>query len=359
MKTQSFEILRAEIEEINLNLFKQLSRRQKVVEQIQVFKKNKESLWDPSRELKVFQQNMSHFKSLEDAFLFSVVMEVQAAKTGNYPKWSLGEHLNSKPQNIIEMTNPILIYIKYPKLFKQLSLRKEYRKSIMQLAKSKVVAIDGPSGSGKSTIAKLVAKRLGLTYLDTGAMFRAIAYFLNKKGISNTSDNEIVNALSCVHFNYAKTDEILVEVDSEDLTLKIREHEVSQLASKYSQNSNVRNYLKELQRSIALERPAILEGRDIGSVIFPNAALKIYLTANDSIRAERRYEQLKKLNPQLQSTVSQIKNDIITRDEQDKSRAIAPLVKADDAIEIDTSDMDINSVVERICREYHLREDLF
>lgn len=234
--------------------------------------------------------------------------------------------------------------------------------------KDKVIAIDGPSGSGKSTIAKIIAQKLNLTYLDTGAMFRSLAYVLNrlpidfnKQTLTESEQQQVEQCLQEMHFEYGISPEILIRIDGEDLTSKIREHHVSAMASKISKFSIVRDYLALKQRQIALKRASILEGRDIGTVIFPKAAVKIFLTASASIRAKRRYEQLVEKDASNQQKYDQatIEKDIIARDQQDEQRTIAPLVKASDAIEIDTSSMSINEVCDRIIDEYHQRQHLF
>lgn len=235
------------------------------------------------------------------------------------------------------------------------------------MSKDKVIAIDGPSGSGKSTIAKLVARRLGLTYLDTGAMFRALGYCLRSldldlsKGLSSEESELVANYLSDLNFEYGVDDKILIRINNEDLTEKIREHEISKLASMVSKFEEVRNYLKKIQRKIASEKKSVLEGRDIGTIIFPNAAVKIYLTADARVRAERRYEQLieQDNNNKDKFTLEEILEDIETRDKHDKNRDIAPLVKAEDAIEIDTSFLTVDEVAERIISEYNNRRNIF
>lgn len=234
--------------------------------------------------------------------------------------------------------------------------------------KSKVIAIDGPSGSGKSTIAKLVASELGLTYLDTGAMFRALGYVLNNTTIDYSKDgldaielSETQKILSNINFEYGVSEEVLIRIDGVDLTSKIREHQVSLLASQVSRFAVIRQFLKEKQREIAKQKPSVLEGRDIGTVIFPNAALKVFLTADSKVRAERRYEQLVEKDSANKDkfSVQQILEDIEERDRQDKERDIAPLTQADDAVAIDTSHMDIISVKNKIIELYNQRKELF
>ena len=234
--------------------------------------------------------------------------------------------------------------------------------------KTKVIAIDGPSGSGKSTIAKLVASELGLTYLDTGAMFRAIGHILNSTNINLNNDGldaiemmEVHKILNNLKFEYGVDEKTLIRIDGEDLTEKIREHHVSALASKVSKYAVIREYLKEKQREIAGTKKSVLEGRDIGTVVFPNAALKVFLTADPKVRAQRRYDQLVEKDPANKDkyNVEQILKDIAERDLQDQQREIAPLVKANDAIELDTSNLSIESVKDQIISLFNDRKELF
>ncbi|MCT4640778.1 MAG: (d)CMP kinase [Bacteriovoracaceae bacterium] len=223
----------------------------------------------------------------------------------------------------------------------------------------RVIAIDGPSGSGKSTIAKKISTILNLTYLDTGAMFRGLSVVLGQKDIKEAS--KIKNFLENINFEYAPTQDVLIRIDGVDLTTKIREHEVSALASFYSSFDEVRSYLKKIQRKIAKEKPSILEGRDIGTVIFPKAALKIFLTADDRVRAKRRLDQLIEKDPANDSkyTIESILQDIKDRDQKDSTRSNAPLVKASDAIEVDTTKMNIDQVIETIIDHYKNKEEIF
>ncbi len=223
----------------------------------------------------------------------------------------------------------------------------------------KVVAIDGPSGSGKSTIAQLFAKKHNLLYIDTGAMFRAIAFVLDQDKISPDDVVRIEERLDQMNFEYGASDEKLVMIDNENLTLKIREHQVSKLASIYSQVSSVRSYLKKCQRDIAKKSSSLLEGRDIGTVIFPKAAVKFFLTANNEVRAQRRLEQLKKLDSTKDYSLEQISKDIAKRDHSDQSRSLAPLLKAQDAIEIDTSNSTIDEVLGQMSEHFLAKKGLF
>lgn len=234
--------------------------------------------------------------------------------------------------------------------------------------KDKVIAIDGPSGSGKSTLAKIIAKKLNLTYLDTGAMFRAIAFKLHslnidftKNELNDSEGREIESFLKSINFEYNVDENILIRIDGDDLTQKIREHDVSKMASMVSKFNVVRSYLAKKQKEIASSRPSILEGRDIGTVIFPNAALKIFLTASSDMRAKRRYQQLIEKDPvnEKKYDLAKIEQDIIDRDIQDTTREVAPLKKADDAIEVDTTSMSVDEVCTTIISEYKKKEKFF
>lgn len=225
---------------------------------------------------------------------------------------------------------------------------------------AKVIAIDGPSGSGKSTIAKLISDKLGLTYLDTGALYRSLAYLLHDKNINESEVKKIEIYLSKIHLEYSPTKDVLVRIDNEDLSKKIREHYVSGLASRYSKLPVVRSYLKSFQREFALKKPSVLEGRDIGTVIFPDAAIKIFLTASSEIRAQRRFEQLKELGQDVSKMdINSIQADIEKRDEEDRTRTEAPLKKAEGAIEMDTSSCSIDEIVNDICDVYNQKVSLF
>ncbi len=211
--------------------------------------------------------------------------------------------------------------------------------------KKKVVAIDGPSGAGKSTVAKAIAKKLGYFYLNTGAMYRAVALFLKEKGFNpgEKIPPEIFNSVSLDFDNEGN-----IYLNGENVSGKILSPEISKLASDFSKYPEVRKFLTEQQRKIGSSRPSVLEGRDIGTVVFPDAEFKFYLDASPEERAKRRYEQLKEKNPDLQISLEEILKQQLERDRQDSSREIAPLKKADDAIYIDTTGMEIEDVIEKI-----------
>lgn len=225
-----------------------------------------------------------------------------------------------------------------------------------------VIALDGPSGSGKSTVAKKVAQHLNLTYIDTGAMFRSVAYALQHMGIDfqkselSISEQEKINQFFHDHkFTYDVGPGVLVELDNLNLTDRIREHHVSKLASHVSKHEVIRDFLKNWQHTIVKDRPAILDGRDIGTVIFPNALLKCFLTASPEERAQRRFEELKNRGEE-NFKLETILNDIKERDEQDMNRLIAPLKQANDAILIDTTGKEIEQIVSIIVDEWTKRQ---
>ena len=207
----------------------------------------------------------------------------------------------------------------------------------------KIIAIDGPAGAGKSTVSKIVAARLGFTYIDTGAMYRAVGWkFLQTgKNFSEELLQEIVQSIEIELDDKAK-----VFVDGEEVTKAIRTPEVSRLASDVSKFGFVRKKLTELQRKMAAAGKVIMDGRDIGTQVLPNADLKIFLTASLEERARRRFEELQEKNSDVE--LEKIKQEIFLRDKQDSEREIAPLKQADDAILLDTTNLTIEEVANKI-----------
>ena len=212
------------------------------------------------------------------------------------------------------------------------------------------IAIDGPAGAGKSSIAKALSKKLGFVYIDTGAMYRAVALFFLENGIKDSSDNEIDKLLDKLDINIKYTDgEQRVFLNNVDVSDKLRQEEIGKLASRFSALKSVREKLVALQRKLAEKENVIMDGRDIGTVVLPNADLKIYLSAGSKVRAKRRYlELIEKGFDKTALDEKAIENEIIKRDEADMNREISPLKKAKDAYCLDTSDMTFNEVVSKI-----------
>lgn len=214
------------------------------------------------------------------------------------------------------------------------------------------IAIDGPAGAGKSTIAKRIAKEMNYIYVDTGAMYRAIAIFYMDKGIDSSDEakiNEMCDEID-VSIEY-KNGEQQVILNGENVTGRLRTEEVGKMASKTSVYPKVREKLVDLQRKLALTTDVVMDGRDIGTTVLPNADLKVFLTATPEARADRRYKEL--VNKGVECDYSEILKDICDRDEQDMTRKISPLVKAEDAVNVDSSNMTIDEVVE--CIKNHIR----
>ncbi len=214
------------------------------------------------------------------------------------------------------------------------------------MGKNFIVTIDGPAGSGKSTTAKKVADVLSFTYLDTGALYRAVALYTILNGYANNFQKLIEN-LKNIHIEiFYKEGKTKVFLNGEDVSQKIRTLEVSSLVSPISAIPEVREYLLSIQREIAKNSNVILDGRDTGTVVFPNADVKIFLIADVNKRAERRLKELKEMGQE--ATFEEVVANLKERDEKDSTRAIAPLKKAEDAKEIDTSNITIEEQVERV-----------
>lgn len=209
------------------------------------------------------------------------------------------------------------------------------------------IAIDGPAGAGKSTIARLAAKELGFIYVDTGAMYRAIALYLLEHDTDIYEERELSAALRDIEIKIGHENGVqLVFLNGRDVSGKIRNEKVGNMASRSSALQPVRDKLLQLQRDMAKACDVIMDGRDIGTNVLPNAELKIYLTASAEVRAKRRYDEI--LAKGEQPDFEKIKSDIIARDNQDMNRAIAPLKQAEDAVYLDTSEMSIEEVVHKI-----------
>jgi cytidylate kinase len=210
------------------------------------------------------------------------------------------------------------------------------------------IAIDGPAGAGKSTIARLAAKKLGYIYVDTGAMYRTIALYVIEKNVDYNNEELLNTALKDVNIEIKYVDgEQQVWLNGENVSGSIRNEEVGNMASTVAAKKSVRAKLLQLQRDIAEKNNVIMDGRDIGTFVLPNAECKIYLTASVKVRAKRRYDEL--LAKGEAPVLEKIEADIEKRDYQDMNRDIAPLKQADDAIYLDSSDMTIQEVVDKIC----------
>jgi cytidylate kinase len=212
------------------------------------------------------------------------------------------------------------------------------------MRKIDVIAIDGPSGAGKSSIAKILSEKTGYEYISTGAMYRLVGLLADEKKIFD-KDKKLENLCKEIKDKiYFKNSRIYF--NNKDFTEKVYENRVSMLASDISKKKVVRNYLGTLQREIGLKQKCVLEGRDIGTVIFPDAKYKFYLDASDEVRAERRCKELKEKGENVD--YNKILLEIKQRDKNDSTREIAPLKQAEDAIYIDTSKMNLDEVVNKI-----------
>jgi cytidylate kinase len=213
------------------------------------------------------------------------------------------------------------------------------------------IAIDGPAGAGKSTIAKKIAKELSFIYVDTGAMYRAMALYFLQQGISSSDEEQISRACGEVSVDIRYEDgQQQVYLNGENVTSQLRTEQVGNMASATSVYPDVRSKLVWLQRQLADNTDVIMDGRDIGTCVLPHATVKIYLTASVHTRAKRRYDELvqKETSGSEQISIEEIEADIEQRDERDMSREISPLRQAEDAILVDSSDLTIDEVTQRI-----------
>lgn len=209
------------------------------------------------------------------------------------------------------------------------------------------IAIDGPAGAGKSTVAKRVAKELGFVYVDTGAMYRALAVYFLKQGLKPEDTEKIARSCSEAKVSIAYEEGVQqVYLNGENVTALLRTEEVGNMASVSSAIKEVRAQLLELQRELARTQDVVMDGRDIGTNILPNADVKVYLTASVETRAQRRYLELKEKG--VACDLQEIAHDIEERDTRDMNREIAPLKQAEDAVYVDSSQMSIDEVVNAI-----------
>ncbi len=212
-----------------------------------------------------------------------------------------------------------------------------------------VIAVDGPAGAGKSTIAKIVAKKLNINYIDTGAMYRAITYKCLKNNIDINNEEEVIKVAQNTDIDFRDNN---LYLDKEIVTDEIRTMEVSNNVSNVAKIKEVRYLMVDVQREIGKRNSVILDGRDIGSYVFPNADFKFFLIATPEERGARRYKELTEKG--YATSLEEIIRDIIKRDEIDSNREFAPLVKAEDAIEIDTTGKTIDKVVDSVLSKINM-----
>lgn len=209
------------------------------------------------------------------------------------------------------------------------------------------IAIDGPAGAGKSTIARRIAKQLGYIYIDTGAMYRAMGLYFLRNNIEPSETEKLEQACQKVDISIRfMNGEQQVLLDSENVNALIRTEEVGNMASNCSVNPSVREKLVELQRKLANNENVVMDGRDIGTHVLPNADLKVYLTASSKVRAMRRYKEL--VHKGIACDIKEIEEDIIARDARDMNRDISPLRQAEDAVLLDSSDLTLDEVATTI-----------
>ena len=210
----------------------------------------------------------------------------------------------------------------------------------------RVIAIDGPAGAGKSTVAKIVAERLGCTYIDTGAMYRGVAWKTLRQS-QEATDEAILRAVHDIDVRLSCTESgTHVTVDGTDVTAEIRTPEVTHIVSRVAALGAVREKMVELQRTMAAEGAVVMDGRDIGTNVLPNADVKVFLTASVEERARRRYDEMRAKGYAVD--LEELKQEIASRDKQDSEREISPLRQADDAVLLDTTTLSIEEVAARI-----------
>jgi CMP/dCMP kinase len=218
-----------------------------------------------------------------------------------------------------------------------------------------IIAIDGPAGAGKSTVSRALAERLGFQLVDTGAMYRTVAYEAMRHGVDLHDADAVATVARALNFEFRFVDgENVTYVDGHALGNEIRTAEVSRNASIVSAHPAVRDALLELQRDVGRRRPSVLEGRDIGTVVFPDAELKVYITASPEVRAHRRVEQMKEQGQH--ADYDEVLKEIVERDRRDTCRDVAPLRQADDALGIDSTGVDVETIVEDLIAEARARE---
>jgi cytidylate kinase len=210
--------------------------------------------------------------------------------------------------------------------------------------KKLLITIDGPAGAGKTTVSRAIADRLGYRYIDTGALYRAVAYEVQRQEIDPDDDAQLENLCRRLQLSFVqKKKGLRLYSDGKDISDHIRTPDISMLASAISAKSIVRGYLLSVQRDIGKNKAAVFEGRDMGTVVFPNADVKFFLEASSKIRALRRFQELESKSGQ---SLQEVEHDMERRDKNDSNRSLAPLKAADDAIRIDSTDLSVENVVD-------------
>lgn len=217
--------------------------------------------------------------------------------------------------------------------------------------KQQLIVIDGPAGAGKTTVSKSLAERLGYRYIDTGALYRGVAWEILKKGVDPEDEEALGGLLADLNLRFDRTSRgMRLYSSGNDITDYIRTPQITMLASAASAKPTVRQALLDLQRQMGKRKAAVFEGRDMGTVIFPDADVKFFLTADLKVRAKRRFEELKQANPQ---SLEEVEEQMRQRDADDSSRAASPLKPADDAIMVDSTDKTVDKVVEEMLDIVH------
>ena len=215
------------------------------------------------------------------------------------------------------------------------------------MIKDIIIAIDGHSGCGKSTTSRLLAKNLNFKYLDSGAMYRAVTLYFVNRGISQNDTKKIKDELNniIIDFKYVEDNQHIF-LNDQDVENEIRSDEISNQVSLFSSNSSIRKFLVNKQKTFGINKNIVVEGRDITTVVFPDAEIKVFMTADIQVRAKRRFNEMKSKNPDI--TYSDVIKNLEDRDIQDSTRKDSPLMVADDAFILDTSDLEINDQVDKI-----------
>ena len=219
------------------------------------------------------------------------------------------------------------------------------------MKKKVIVAIDGPSSSGKSTIAKLVAKHFNFTYVDSGSIYRAITYIAIKNNLIKTGDIDVVSLIDLLNncsisFSFNSDNQNIIKLDGVSVENEIRTFEISNNVSLIAEKNEIRKYVLKIQKDISNNKSVVMDGRDIGSVVFPNADFKFFLDASIDVRASRRWNELKSIEKDLK--FKEVKKDLLKRDEKDVNRKYSPLIRSKDSILINSNELEISEVVDII-----------